>query len=103
MAKKTQNTQNFEKCPKSNKSVIFLMSKPMGTQILLVRGGRRSKKSILTDFEFLAKKISNQSPLQSRPKWQKNTKIPKNAKNGQIVTKVPFFYVLAIGNSNAFG
>ena len=68
------------------------MSKQMGTQMLLVRGGRRSKKSILTDFEILAKKKSQISHLYNLgPKWQKNTKIPKNAKNGQIVTKVLFF------------
>ena len=33
----------------------------------------------------------------------KKPKILKIAKNGQIITKMSFFNVLAIGNSNAFG
>ena len=77
----------------------------MGTQILLVMGSRGSKKSILTDFEILAKKKKSHTrqAIYPRPKMAKNTKIPKIAKNGQIVPKVTFFDLLAIGNSNAFG
>ena len=72
--------------------------------MLLVRGSRLSKKSILTDFEILAKKkISHQAAIYPRPKKAKNTKIPQIAKNGQIVPKVSFFYILAMGNSNAYG
>ena len=56
MAKKPKIHKGAKNGQKERKVSFFSMSKPSGTQILLVRGSRRSKKSILTDFEFFAKK-----------------------------------------------
>ena len=61
-----------------------------------VRGIRRSKKSILTDFEILAKKKSQISLLYSQSqKWPKIAKIRKSSKIDQKVSKMSFFWCLS--------
>ena len=80
------------------------MSQRLRAEMLLVRGSRRSKKSILTDFEILANKNlklgTYTSKAQNGQKTPKYLKLRKMAKQNQ---KCHFFDLLAIRNSNTFG
>ena len=79
--KSSTNGQIVPKCR-------FLISQRLGTQVLLARGSRRSKKSFLTDLEILAKKnlklgtdISKAQYGEKNPNTQNCEKWPNSNKS----------------------